>query len=129
MPDQNKQQNIDEKSGKLKFSLLTYVLIICIIELTYGAFQNINKNINFTSKIKGLESKLNEEKMRNEQLKLEIKNFNSDVILESIARNNLKMAGEDEVLIIINKPENKESDIENVNDNNKNRVNDTRNRL
>ncbi len=127
MPDQNKQQNIDEKSGKLKFSLLTYVLIICIIELTYGALQNINKNINFTSKIKGLESKLNEEKMRNEQLKLEIKNFNSDVILESIARNNLKMAGEDEVLIIINKPENKESDIVNVNDKNKSRVS-TKNR-
>lgn len=111
MAEQNYKNNMKNKNsaaqsgGKNKFSLLTYVLIICIIELTFGAIQNINKNINFSAKIKGLENKRNEEMGRNLQLKSEIENFNSDVILESIARNNLKMAGEDEVLIIINKPE------------------------
>lgn len=39
---------------------------------------------------------------RNENLKQEIKNFSSASSLESIARNNLKMAGENEVLVIIN---------------------------
>lgn len=41
--------------------------------------------------------------MRNQDLKSEKKMVTSDNSLEGIARNNLKMAGEDEVLIIINK--------------------------
>ena len=99
----------------MKISLLTFVLIICILELIFGAVQNINKSINFSSKIKGLEQKRDEELNKNKQLKSEIENFNSDMILESIARNNLKMAGEDEVLIIINKPKEEQNQIVNVN--------------
>lgn len=95
------QQN---KSKKVKISLLTIVLIICIIELLFGSAQNINKIISYKSKIKGLENKKNEELRRNKQLNSEFKNFDSEMTLEAIARNNLKMAGEDEVLIIINKP-------------------------
>lgn len=112
-----KENNIhNAKSKKVKISLLTFVLILCILELAFGAIQNINKNINFASKIKGLENKRDEELNRNKQLKSEIENFNSDITLESIARNNLKMAGEDEVLIIINKPKTMENDIVNVNE-------------
>ena len=40
--------------------------------------------------------------MRNQDLKLNIKQFSSTDSLEEIARNNLKMAGENEVLVIIN---------------------------
>lgn len=103
--NQNSIENKPKKKLKLHYSMLTVVLLICIIELTVSAVQNINKNIHFTSKIKGLENKRNEELSKNKQLKSEIENFNSDMILESIARNNLKMAGKDEILIIMNKPE------------------------
>ena len=41
--------------------------------------------------------------MRNQDLKSEKRMVTSDNSLEGIARNNLKMAGEDEVLININK--------------------------
>lgn len=41
---------------------------------------------------------------RNDDLKQEIKMFSSATSLEGIARNNLKMASEDEVLILINNP-------------------------
>ena len=41
--------------------------------------------------------------MRNQDLKSERKMVTSDNSLEGIARNNLKMAGQDEVLVIINK--------------------------
>ena len=109
------EKNIDNKSGKMKISLLTFVLIICILELIFGAVQNINKSINFSSKIKKKKKKRDEELNKNKQLKSEIENFNSDMILESIARNNLKMAGEDEVLIIINKPKEEQNQIVNVN--------------
>ena len=123
MSVQNKQgeKNIDNKDRKMRISLLTFVLLICILELVFGAVQNINKNINFSSKIKGLEQKRDEELNKNKQLKSEIENFNSDMILESIARNNLKMAGEDEVLIIINKPKEEQNQMVNVNNKKKNK--------
>lgn len=92
------------KKKKIHYSLLTFVLIICIVELAVSAVNNINKNINFVSKIRGLESKRNEELDKNKQLKSELEKFNSETTLESIARNNLKMAGENEILLIINKP-------------------------
>ena len=40
----------------------------------------------------------------NDQLKDNIKNFSNVAGMEAIARNNLKMSGEDEVLVIINTP-------------------------
>lgn len=97
-------QNNKSKGSKIKFSLLTLMLIICIIELSFGIVQNINKIISHKPKVKELENKRNEELRRNKRLKSEVKNFDSEMTLEAIARNNLKMAGEDEVLIIINKP-------------------------
>ena len=107
MQDSNVKQDKQNmsKSRKIKFSFLSFVLLLCIIELAFGVVQNLSKTISFQSKIKGLENKRNEELAKNKQLKSEVENFNSDMILESIARNNLKMAGEDEVLLIINKPE------------------------
>lgn len=108
------KQNIPYEHPKRKnnahYSMLTIVLIICIFELTISALQNVNKHVHFTSKIKDLETKRNEEQDRNRQLKDDIKNFDSASTLESIARNNLKMASDDEILIIINKtqPKNEE---------------------
>ncbi len=101
---QQDQLSKGKRARKIRISLLSFVLLLCIIELAFGAIQNINKNINFMSKIKGLENKRDEELNKNKQLKSEIENFNSELTLESIGRNKLKMAGEDEVLVIINKP-------------------------
>lgn len=104
----NEQTKNQPKRKKKFFTLLTFVLLICIIEMVVSAIDNINKGIHFHSKIKGLEEKRNEELTRNKQLKSEIENYNSETNLESIARNNLKMAGENEILIIINKPTEKQ---------------------
>lgn len=109
------------KPQKFKYSILTIVLLICIIELSVSAIQNISKDITFSAKIKGLEEKRNEELDKNKQLKSEIENYNSDKTLESIARNNLKMAGKDEILIILNNPDEKTSKEETSNEKNKNK--------
>ncbi len=93
-----------KRKMKLHYSMLTIVLLICIVELVVSNVQNISKNIHYAGKIRGLENKRNEELSKNKQLKSEIENYNSAATLESIARNNLKMAGKDEILIIINKP-------------------------
>ena len=110
----NKNYAKQNDKKRIHYSLLTFVLIICIIELAVSAVNNINKNINFASKIRGLEEKRNEELDKNKQLKSEIENFNSETTLESIARNNLKMAGENEILLIINKPKVENASEENI---------------
>ena len=49
-------------------------------------------------------------KALNEQLQDNIKNFSNFAGLEAIARNNLKMSSEDEVLVIINTPKEEEKE-------------------
>ncbi|MBP3820257.1 septum formation initiator family protein [bacterium] len=85
------------------YSFLTVVLVFCLIQIGYGAILNISKIISYQSKSIILENHLKKVKLRNEDLKAEKKMITSDNSLEGIARNNLKMAGQDEVLVIINK--------------------------
>ncbi|MBP3608315.1 MAG: septum formation initiator family protein [Treponema sp.] len=96
-----KRRNIT-KTG-FHYSFFTIVLIFCLIQIGYGAMLNIGKIISYQGKMLTLENLLKKAQARNEDLKTEKKVVTSDNSLEGIARNNLKMASEDEVLIIINK--------------------------
>lgn len=78
-------------------------MIFCLIQIGYGAILNVTKIIAYQGKVVTLQNLLKKAQARNEDLKAEKKVVTSDNSLEGIARNNLKMAGEDEVLIIINK--------------------------
>lgn len=103
--EKRKQRNRRKNGSKTGFyySFFTIVLIFCLIQIGYGAILNIGKIISYQGKMVTLENLLKKAKARNEDLKTEKKVVTSDNSLEGIARNNLKMAGEDEVLIIINK--------------------------
>ena len=107
--EQHTKQVNNKRAQKVKlglqYSLITLVLLVCIIQLSVSVYNNINKTISFQAKKKELENKRNEELTKNEKLKSELENFNSDTVLQSIARNNLKMAEEDEILIIMKKQE------------------------
>lgn len=85
------------------YSFLTLVLLFCLIQVGFGAILNISKTISYKAKIKTIEKVRDEAEARNQDLKYDIKQFSTTASLEGIARNNLKMAGEDEVLVIINK--------------------------
>lgn len=86
------------------YSFLTIVLLICLAQLTIsGVLLNVTKVISYHSKISTLESKQIAAKAKNAELKKDLKNFSRTENMESIARNNLKMAGKDEVLVIVNK--------------------------
>lgn len=101
--DKTKTKNQQRKTKiRVYYSLLTIVLLICFAQIGFSALLNISKTISYQTKINTMKKTKYQAEKRNEQLKQEIKNFSSASSLEAIARNNLKMAGEDEVLVIIN---------------------------
>lgn len=102
---ETENNNEDKRRRKTGFyySFLTIVLVFCLIQIGYGAILNISKIISYKSKVITLERVLKQTQLHNQDLKAEKKMVTSDNSLEGIARNNLKMAKQDEVLIIINK--------------------------
>lgn len=86
------------------YSFLTLVILFCLVQVGFGAILNISKTISYKTKINTLEKVRDDAEARNRDLKDDIKQFSTATSLEGIARNNLKMAGEDEVLVIINEP-------------------------
>ena len=113
------QKQQKKKIRKIRFyhSFLTIVLLICVCQISYSALLNLAKIVVYQTKIvKAQELKANAE-ARNKHLKNEIKNFSSMYKVESIARNNLKMAAKDEVLIIINQPHEEIKEVKKLPDN------------
>ena len=110
MTNKTEKQNIRKKKNRAKtiktgfyYSFLTLGLIFCLCQIGWGAIINISKIISYQGKVIVLERVLKQAQATNEDLKSEKKVITSDKSLEEIARNNLKMAGKNEVLIIINK--------------------------
>lgn len=92
------------------YSFLTIILLLCLIQITISAVLNVSKIISYKAKIVQITKTRDAALALNDQLQDNIKNFSNVTGLEAIARNNLKMSGEDEVLVIINTP--KEEKIE-----------------
>ena len=101
-PKKNKKAEKYNRKIGFYYSFLTVVLLFCLIQIGWGAILNITKIISYHGKSVILENHLKQVKMKNRDLKSEKKMVTSDNSLEGIARNNLKMAGQDEVLVIIN---------------------------
>lgn len=109
--DKTKIKNKQRKNQiRVYYSLLTIVLLICLAQIGFSAILNISKTISYQTKINTMKKTKDQAETRNKKLKREIKTFSSASSLEAIARNNLKMAGEDEVLVIINTAEQANSD-------------------
>lgn len=105
--DINKQASRKSKAKTgFYYSFLTLVLLFCLIQIGFGAILNISKTISYRAKISTLTKIRDNAETQNQELKEDIKLFSSTSSLEGIARNNLKMAGEDEVLILINNTQN-----------------------
>ena len=99
-----KQQKKKIRKIRVYHSFLTIVLILCVCHIGYSALLNLAKIVVYQTKIIKAQELHAKAEVRNKHLKSEINNFNSMHKVESIARNNLKMAAKDEVLIIINQP-------------------------
>ena len=109
--EKTQKKNIKRKN-KIRFyySFLTIVLLICLVQIGFSAFNNITKSISYHGKIKKMQALNQQAYAENQRLKEDLEDFSSMKSLEAIARNNLKMAGEDEVLVIINKPQSQQQE-------------------
>ena len=73
------------------------------MQVGFSVILNTSKIVAYRSKIKTMTRVRDEAEQRNKDLKNDIKLFSKASSLEEIARNNLKMAGNKEILVIINK--------------------------
>lgn len=89
-------------SSGFYYSFLTIILLLCLVQITISAVLNISKIISYKAKIIQITKTRDAALALNDQLKDNINNFSNVSGLEAIARNNLKMSSEDEVLVIIN---------------------------
>lgn len=89
------------KQKHARYSFLTFVLIICLIQAVRGAFLNVENYFSLNKKIAKLEKMHQKSAEENEDLKAKIAEFKSMQGVEDVARNELKMAGKDEVLVLI----------------------------
>ena len=99
----NKNNSINQKSkDRIYYSGLTLFLLFALLQVGWSVIMNFSKAVSFNSKKAELERLKDATMVRNEQLKAEIQSYSQISQLEGIARNSLKMASEDEVLILIN---------------------------
>lgn len=106
--DFNTETGVEKKvvakhsSGGLYYSFMTVILLLCLVQITLSAVLNISKIVSYNAKIIQITNTRNAAQALNAQLKDNINNFSNVAGLEAIARNNLKMSSEDEVMVIIN---------------------------
>ena len=113
------QKQHKKKIRKIRFyhSFLTIVLLLCVFEISFSVLLNLAKIVVYQTKIITAKELKSQAEARNKNLKNEIKNFSSMYKVESIARNNLKMAAKDEVLVIINQNNIEPQEVEKLPDN------------
>lgn len=98
---ENKNKNI---KVRFYYSFMTIVLVICLAQIGYSFLLNLSKIVAYQGKIHQSTDLKAKALSDNKRLKTELEEFSSIKRAETIARNNLKMVGENEVLVIINEP-------------------------
>lgn len=103
---EEKKEKPKKKSSSKGFyySFFTIILLLCLIQITVSAVLNVSKVVAYKAKLSQITATRDAARSLNEQLKDNINNFSNVTGLEAIARNNLKMSSEDEVLVIISDP-------------------------
>ena len=109
-PASKKESGKNSITSGFYYSFLTIVLLLCLIQITISAVLNVSKVVSYKAKIIQITKTRDAALAMNEQLKDSINNFSNVSGLEAIARNNLKMSSEDEVLVIINTPPDEDKD-------------------
>ena len=101
--NRKKVRKIQKK--RIYYLVITIVLFVCLFQAVRGAYINIAKFVVLNKQLHKLKSLSNGEVEKNNQLKTELKNYTSKRGIEALARDNLKMVGKDEVLVLIKEPQ------------------------
>lgn len=83
--------------------LLSFIMGIYFLQLMCGTGINITRFITLNKQINELNQLNQDATKKNIQLKEQLKIYSSYSGIEELARNNLKMVGKDEVLVLIKK--------------------------
>jgi cell division protein FtsB len=86
---------------KLSYVVLTVVLSLCLMQFLYSIAYNFTRFIVLNGQIDRLEKLYQASNERNNDLRAQLKVYSSYKGIEELARNNLKMVGKDEVLVLI----------------------------
>lgn len=97
-PDPNKVK----PRQAVAYSALTVLLLIFIVQAGFSMILNIVRNIDYCNKLQIINREYREAQKKNKNLQYELQSYNTAKSLEAIARNNLKMAANNEILLIIN---------------------------
>lgn len=83
------------------YLFLTIVLIICLFQLVRGIYVNVAKYISLKHQLTKLEHINVSAQQKNYELKEQLENYSSSKGIEALARDNFKMVGKNEVLVVI----------------------------
>jgi len=83
--------------------LLSGLMCLCILHLVCGTGINITRFVTLNKQIGELKELNQSAAKKNIQLKEQLKIYSSYSGIEELARNNLKMVGKDEVLVLVKK--------------------------
>lgn len=93
--------NEQDTKKTIAYSALTIILMIFLFQSGFGLIVNILKNINVHAQLQVVKNAHKKATNENNKLKFNIETCKSEKSLEAIARNNLKMAADDEILLSI----------------------------
>lgn len=86
---------------RVYYFFITILLLICLFQIVRGIFLNVAKYITLNNQLQKLEKLEVNAVNENNLLKEQLKNYTSSKGIESLARDNMKMVGKNEVLIEI----------------------------
>jgi cell division protein FtsB len=99
-----KKKAIKTNRRQFFYSVLSVILIISVIQAVRGVCLNVTRYVALNSQIHKLYQLFNLASGRNQDLKKQIQSCTSPKGIEALARDNLKMVGKDEVLVVIKQP-------------------------
>lgn len=97
--DKNQLRKIYKE--RVYYILLSAVLIVCLLQLLFSTGMNVTRFVSLNKQIHELKDLNAEANQRNLELKEQLKIYSSYSGIEELARNNLKMVGKDEVLVLV----------------------------
>ncbi|OGI02626.1 MAG: hypothetical protein A2Y25_03030 [Candidatus Melainabacteria bacterium GWF2_37_15] len=86
---------------RVYYFFLALILFVCLLQFLCGSLYNFTRYIVLNNQINTLQQLNESAQKKNQQLKTQLKVYSSYKGIEELARNNLKLVGKDEVLVLI----------------------------